>query len=72
MVYQLASIAKVIRAIIRNAEQSGTVINENNIVHLLCDNLPKNIHYSEIGSALDVAGFRNRFPDAIHRLSFMS
>jgi hypothetical protein len=49
--------------------QSGSVINEGNIVDLLADNLPKDICYSEIGLAL-LAGFNKRFPMSIRRLAF--
>ena len=70
MVYQVASIAKVIKAIIRNAEQCGLIINDGNVTQLLANNLPKDIGYIDIGSALVVAGFSKRFPVSIRRLAF--
>jgi hypothetical protein len=70
MVYHLSSIAKVIRAIIRNAEQSGVRVDDSNVTQLLADNLPKDIGYMVIGSALVAAGFSKRFPVSIRRLAF--
>jgi hypothetical protein len=70
MVHQLASIAKVIKAVIRNAEQSGLRVDDGNVTQLLADNLPKDICYIDIGSALVVAGFSKRFPVSIRRLAF--
>jgi hypothetical protein len=70
MVYQLTSIAKVIRAIIHNAEQFGLRVDDGNVTNLLDTNLLKDISWIDISSALDVAGFKDRFPISIHKMSF--